>query len=59
MPYIVSLKIAIMAECNEWLNAFRNAIITLVVLEPQAVTEVATKVNVAREKLVETWRLSR
>lgn len=44
MPYIVPHMITVMEECNERLKAFCNALITVDVLEPQVVTDVAAEV---------------
>lgn len=47
MPHIVPRMCTVMEECNERLNA----LVTMVVLESQAVTDVAAEVNVPLEKL--------
>lgn len=47
MPRIVTSVFTVMEECNEWLNAFRNRLITVVTL----ITDVAAEAEVPLEKL--------
>lgn len=51
MPHIMSRVIMAVEECYEWLNAFCNALLTVVVLEPKVVTCIAAMAKVLLENI--------